>query len=95
MARKMLTLLMAFALIRSTLTGFAGIAEAVPDTFATTLEAKYTDPDRIYSSDVRWWLGDASNTDEALLDEIQALYDGGFRGVELCMQDDEVAPNEV
>ena len=56
--------------------------------FREQLEALYIDPDRVYSSDVRWWLGEASNTDEALLMEVQALYDGGFRGAELCMQSD-------
>ncbi len=56
--------------------------------FKEALEALYIDPDRVYSSDVRWWLGEASNTDEVLLEEVQALYDGGFRGVELCMQND-------
>ena len=40
---------------------------------------------------MRWWIGEAANTDEALLDEIQALYDAGFRGVELCMQSDNGA----
>ncbi|MCD8023586.1 MAG: twin-arginine translocation signal domain-containing protein, partial [Lachnospiraceae bacterium] len=59
--------------------------------FAESLEDRYVDPDRVYSSDVRWWLGEASNTDEVLLDEIQAMYDGGFRGVELCMQSDDAA----
>ncbi|MFU8874430.1 glycosyl hydrolase [Micromonospora sp. SL4-19] len=61
--------------------------------FAERLESKFIDPDRIYSTDVRWWLGDASHTDETLLEEIQALYDGGFRGVELCMQNDSGAPD--
>ena len=59
--------------------------------FAQELESRYIDPDRVYSTDVRWWLGDASHTDETLLEEIQALYDAGFRGVELCMQDDAAA----
>ncbi|WP_344369526.1 glycosyl hydrolase [Agromyces tropicus] len=59
--------------------------------FARELESKYVDPDRIYSTDVRWWLGEASHTDETLLEEIQALYDGGFRGVELAMQSDGAA----
>ncbi|WP_210502743.1 glycosyl hydrolase [Nocardioides xinjiangensis] len=63
--------------------------------FAKQLESKFIDPDRVYSTDVRWWLGDASATDETLLEEIQALYDAGFRGVELCMQDDTVAANDV
>jgi hypothetical protein len=61
--------------------------------FAEYLESKYIDPDRVYSTDVRWWLGDAAHTDETLLEEIQDLYDGGFRGVELCMQDDSAANN--
>jgi len=61
--------------------------------FAKELEAKYIDPDRVYSTDVRWWLGEAANTDESLLEEIQALYDAGYRGVELCMQSDGAAPD--
>lgn len=63
-------------------------------TFSQTLENKYIDPDRVYSTDVRWWLGSASHTDETLLEEIQALYDAGFRGAELAMQDDGEAPDE-
>ena len=79
----------------------SAVASAVPAmaetgaSFKETLESSFVDPDRIYSSDVRWWLGDASNTDEVLLDEIQALYDGGFRGVELCMQNDSEAVDET
>ena len=67
-------------------------AEAALTPFAKELESKYVDPDRIYSADVRWWLGQASLTDESLLEEVQTLYDGGFRGVELCMQNDSGAP---
>ncbi len=72
----------------------AAEAEVEASDFAKALEEKYVDPDRVYSSDVRWWLGSASATDDTLLEEIQALYDGGFRGVELCMQDDGVAADE-
>ena len=36
---------------------------------------------------------EASNTDETLLEEIQTLYDSGFRGVELAMQSDGGAPD--
>ena len=95
MVRKTLAILMVLALMASAMASFADAEEPAPSEFAVALEARYVDPDRIYSSDVRWWLGDASNTDEALLNEIQALYDGGFRGVELCMQDDSEAPDEV
>ncbi|WP_156393653.1 glycosyl hydrolase [Nocardioides sp. Root140] len=74
----------------------AGASVAAGDrSFEQQLEGKYVDPDRVFSTDVRWWLGDASATDETLLEEIQALYDAGFRGVELCMQDDTAAPNDV
>lgn len=61
--------------------------------FEEHLESKYIDPDRIFSTDVRWWLGEAAHTDETLLEEIQSLYDAGFRGVELCMQNDNAASN--
>ncbi|MEE6274185.1 glycosyl hydrolase [Georgenia sp. MJ206] len=84
------------------LTGAAANAYPAPipagtpatSSFAEELESRYIDPDRIYSSDVRWWLGEAAHTDETLLEEIQALYDSGFRGVELAMQNDNGAPNE-
>ena len=46
-------------------------------------------------SDLRWWIGEASNTDESILEEIQALYDGGFHGVELCMQGNNLSPDET
>lgn len=61
--------------------------------FAKKLEGSYADPDRVFSTDVRWWLGEASATDETLLEEIQTLYDAGYRGVELCMQNDNGAAN--
>ncbi|GII57364.1 hypothetical protein Pth03_57530 [Planotetraspora thailandica] len=71
--------------------GIRTAATTESSAFAEDLESKYIDPDRIYSTDVRWWLGDASQTDETLLQQIQDLYDGGFRGVELCMQNDSSA----
>jgi hypothetical protein len=63
--------------------------------FARYLEDKYIDPNRVFSGDVRWWLGSAAHTDETLLEQLQALYDGGFRGVELCMQADSAAPTAL
>lgn len=70
-------------------------ATAKSSGFAEYLESKYVDPDRVFSTDVRWWLGEASHTDETLLEEIQALYDQGFRGVELAMQGDNGAPDAL
>ena len=91
MFRKMLAILMTLTLLATPIGAFAADAEA--SGFAQTLEAQYVDPNRIYSTDVRWWLGHASATDDTLMEEIQALYDGGFRGVELCMQSDAEAPD--
>ena len=75
----------------------APVATAAPasSAFSNRLESRFLDPDRIYSTDLRWWLGEAANTDESLLEEVQALYDGGFRGVELAMQGDNAAPDET
>ncbi len=109
MLKKSLAFLMTLALLFSVLAGVAqasadpsaeasaepsGETKAEPSDFAQDLESRFTDPDRIYSSDVRWWLGSASATDDTLLEEVQLLYDRGFSGAELCMQDDGVAPAE-
>ena len=88
-------IILSLAMTAQLAVGAMGAEQEKEQSFAEQLEARYIDPDRIYSSDVRWWLGSASATDETLEEEIQNLYDFGFRGVELCMQDDGVAPNEL
>ncbi|HHW00657.1 MAG TPA: hypothetical protein GXX36_14055 [Clostridiaceae bacterium] len=97
--RRTLSILLSAILVLTTIISTALQVSAAGDgaasDFASRLEAKYIDPDRVYQSDIRWWLAEASNTDEALLEEIQALYDAGFRGVELCMQSDNNAPDAV
>lgn len=96
MKRKLVAVMLGMTLtsssIMSAMPVMASNAETAAETsFKESLEAKYVDPDRSYNSYVRWWLGDASNTDEVILNEIQAMYDGGFHGAELCMQDDSEA----
>lgn len=91
MKKKMVAGLLSALMVSSAVFSALPVMAETDSSFKEMLESNYTDPDRVYSSDVRWWLGEASNTDEVLLDEIQALYDGGFRGVELCMQSDEAA----
>ena len=64
--------------------------------FHRKLMDRYVDTDRVYGTDVRWWLGTAAYTTSTLREEIQALYDSGFRGVELCMQRaSNDAPNAI
>ncbi|MCL2165329.1 MAG: hypothetical protein FWH55_13310, partial [Oscillospiraceae bacterium] len=41
--------------------GTPGVSKALSP-FAQYLESKYIDPDRVYSTDVRWWLGTAAYT---------------------------------
>ena len=85
--KRILSLLLALVMLFSVMsTGFIAVNAEETPSFAEELEAKYTDPDLVYGSDVRWWLDKAVNTDEVLLQEVQNLYDSGFRGVELCMQ---------
>lgn len=95
MGSKILSVLLAAATVCSgvPVTGLA--AETTDTSFKELLESMYTDPDREYQSDVRWWLAEASNTDEVLLQEIQNMYDAGFHGVELCMQADDNSPDDT
>ena len=55
--------------------------------FYYELVDNYEDPDIEYRTEVRWWMAEGGHTDETLLEEVQAMYDAGFRGVELCQLD--------
>ncbi|MBR6954182.1 MAG: hypothetical protein IKH77_03980 [Clostridia bacterium] len=54
------------------------------DGFAASLESRYLSPDIAYRTEARWWMAEGAHTDETLLEEIQAAYDAGYRGLELC-----------
>ena len=70
----------------------AASALAEDDAFAAEIERRYTAPSIDSRSEVRWWMAEAGHTDETIRAEIQAMYDGGFRGVELCAQgEDEIS----
>ncbi len=58
------------------------------DGFAAALEAEFVKPGLPYGTEVRWWMAEGAHTDETLLEEVQAIYDAGFRGMELCEQVD-------
>ncbi|MBR1812324.1 MAG: hypothetical protein IJ773_00720 [Lachnospiraceae bacterium] len=75
--------------------GLAAGAEEEKTDFQAALVEQFADPDRSFQSDMRWWLPEASLTDEVLLEEVQLLYDAGFHGVELCMQSDNNSPDDV
>ena len=52
--------------------------------FYRELAENYADSDIEHRTEVRWWMAEGGHTDETLLEEVQAMYDAGFRGVELC-----------
>ena len=52
--------------------------------FAAELSDKYSSPGIEYRTEARWWMAEGAHTDETLEEEIQGLYDAGFRGIELC-----------
>lgn len=56
--------------------------------FHSKLITNYTNPDIEYKTEVRWWMASGLHTDETLEEEIQAMYDAGFRGFELCQLND-------
>ena len=55
--------------------------------FYYELADRYAESDRQYHTEVRWWMAEGAHTDQTLEEEVQALYDAGFRGVELCQLD--------
>ncbi len=70
-------------------------ALAETDGFAAALEARYVQPAREYATEVRWWMAEGAHTDATLEEEVQAIHDAGFRGMELCEQvDPAVAETE-
>ena len=73
----------------------AASALAEDDAFAAEIERRYTAPSIDNRSEVRWWMAEAGHTDETIRAEIQAMYDGGFRGVELCAQGDDLIQQDL
>ena len=52
--------------------------------FYYELVEDYADSDIEHRTEVRWWMAEGGHTDQTLEEEVQAMYDAGFRGVELC-----------
>ncbi len=52
--------------------------------FERTVREKYRKPDISTRTDLRWWMASGLHTDETIREEICAMHDAGFGGVELC-----------
>ena len=88
LGRRILSFGMALAVSASVMAGSlpASAADSSTD-FYSGLVRDYSDPALEYQTEVRWWLAEGAHTDETLMEELQTMYDAGFRGVELCQLD--------
>jgi len=57
--------------------------------------ASFSHADITTKSDVRWWMAAGMHTDETLLEEVHAMHDAGFSGVELCQLADRTIDETV
>ncbi len=60
--------------------------ETDSQSFSDKLSDDYDEADIEDRTSVRWWLPEATLTDETIIEEVQAIYDAGFRGIEICQQ---------
>lgn len=88
-AKAIFAVLLSMTILSGNLTATVAAAEADgASSFAQRLSEKYSEPDIKNRTEVRWWMGEGLHTDETLKEEIQAIYDAGFRGFELCQLND-------
>ena len=88
-AKSMIALLLAVSMMTGSMSAAVSASEAdTADSFAARLSEKYLEPGIEDRTELRWWMGEGLHTDETLKEEIQAMYDAGFRGFELCQLND-------
>ncbi len=64
-------------------------------TFEQNLARNYLDIEFLNKTEVRWWMAAASHTDETIIEELNAMHDAGFCGVELCQLSDSTVDASV
>ena len=89
-----LSLCMVLSMVPAVAAAETGMTQAEAEAAVASLNAtsdfyyelvdNYADSEIEYRTEVRWWMAEGGHTDETLLEEVQAMYDAGFRGVELC-----------
>jgi len=57
-------------------------SQATP--FAAMMAERFSEIEIINRTEVRWWMASGMHTDETILEELHAMHDAGFGGVELC-----------
>lgn len=88
--KKLLAILVALSCLLAAVPFAVGEGAPAESDFYSDLVARYAEPDHSYGTELRWWLAEGSHTDETLIEEIHAIYDAGFSGIELCQLDENV-----
>lgn len=63
--------------------------------YVSSYAASLAHADITTKSDVRWWMAAGMHTDETLREEVRAMYEAGFSGVELCQLADRTIDETV
>ncbi len=63
--------------------------------FKQLLAEKFTVIERENRTDLRWWMAAGTHTDETIKEELKAMCDGGFSGVELCQLADRTLDEKI
>ena len=64
-------------------------------TFKDRLTERFAEPELKYKSDMRWWMAAGMHTDETIQNEIRAMHEAGFSGVELCQLADQTIDGKI
>lgn len=70
-------------------------ASSGADPFARKLEKLYSNIEKEYRPDVRWWLAEGLNTDDTLRKNIQAVSDAGFGAAEFLAMPEAGAEDSI
>ena len=63
--------------------------------FESDLYDKFSAPELSFKTDLRWWMASGMHTHETIKEEILAMYNAGFSGVELCQLADRTIDESV
>ena len=63
--------------------------------FESDLSDKFLTPELSVKTDLRWWMASGMHTNETIKEEILAMYNAGFSGVELCQLADSMIDESV
>ncbi|MBQ2720419.1 MAG: hypothetical protein IJF23_02675, partial [Clostridia bacterium] len=63
--------------------------------FESDLSDKFLAPELSFKTDLRWWMASGMHTNETIKEELLAMYNAGFSGVELCQLTDSTIDESI